>query len=46
MAKQRCTICKKKIKVMAFLNTGVCSEKCRKERDNDKLPFRGGHLAP
>lgn len=41
-----CCICLKPIKVMVFKNTGVCSELHRKDRDNDHLPFRGGHLAP
>lgn len=33
--KQRCEVCKKKIKVMCFRNTGVCSENCRKVRDGE-----------
>lgn len=38
MKKERCSICKKKIKIMIYKSTGVCSENCRKERDNDTLP--------
>lgn len=30
-----CCICGKDIKVQIFKNSGVCSELCRKDRDND-----------
>ena len=33
-----CKICGKPIQVQIFRNTGVCSELCRKKRDNDWLP--------
>ncbi len=33
-----CTQCGQPILVMAFKGTGVCSELCRKKRDNDWLP--------
>lgn len=41
-----CCMCLKKIKVQIMKNTSVCSERCRKDRDNDHLPFRGGALSP
>lgn len=41
-----CVMCGAEIEMMAFKNTGVCSENCRKDRDNDHQPFRGGALAP
>lgn len=41
-----CRICGKRIIVQIFRNSGVCSEKHRKDRDNDHAPFRGGSLAP
>lgn len=34
-----CKICRKKIVVQIFKGTDVCSEKCRKDRDNDHEPF-------
>ena len=36
-----CCMCLTEIKVMAFKNTGVCSEDCRKDRDNDHEPATG-----
>lgn len=30
-----CTECGSEVKTMAFRKTGVCSESCRKDRDND-----------
>lgn len=41
-----CCMCLKPIKVQIMKNSGVCSELCRKDRDNDHVPFRGGALAP
>lgn len=41
-----CCICGKDIKIQIFKGTGVCSENCRKDRDNDHAPFRGGALSP
>lgn len=41
-----CSICGARIEIQIFKNTGVCSENCRKERDHDWEPFRGGALAP
>lgn len=35
-----CSECGKKIKVQIFKNSGVCSELCRKDRDNDHGPAR------
>jgi len=33
-----CIICKKKIVMQIFMGTNVCSENCRKARDNDFKP--------
>lgn len=33
----RCEVCSEPIKVMAFKNTGVCSEICRKVRDKEEI---------
>lgn len=41
-----CCMCLNLIQVQIFKNEGVCSEKCRKDRDNDHQPFRGGSLSP
>lgn len=41
-----CCICGGKIEMQIFKNTSVCSELCRKDRDHDWQPFRGGALAP
>jgi len=43
---QICCMCLKVITVQIFKNAGVCSENCRKDRDNDHQPFRGGALSP
>ena len=37
-----CILCLKPIKTIAFKGTGVCSENCRKDRDNDHEPATGG----
>lgn len=37
----KCIICGQQIRTMAFMGTGVCSEMCRKERDNDHAPATG-----
>ena len=34
----KCSVCGKPTKVAIFRGTGVCSENCRKSRDNDWLP--------
>jgi hypothetical protein len=41
-----CMMCGAKIEMQIMKNTGLCSENCRKERDHDWQPFRGGALAP
>ena len=33
-----CMICNKEIKIQIFMGTDVCSEDCRKKRDNDFGP--------
>lgn len=38
MAEETCEICDKKIEVQIMKNTGVCSELCRKARDDEFLP--------
>jgi hypothetical protein len=35
MATENCTVCTKKIRIMTFKGTGVCSENCRKIRDGE-----------
>lgn len=35
MSKEYCSQCPKEILIQIFKGTGVCSEKCRKIRDND-----------
>lgn len=40
MAAETCSECGKEVKVQIFKNTGVCSENCRKDRDNDHEPAR------
>lgn len=32
---ENCSVCKKKVETMAFKNTGVCGENCRKVRDGE-----------
>ena len=44
--KDLCTMCGKKITTQIYKGSGVCSENCRKDRDDDHEPFRGGRLAP
>lgn len=41
-----CTICNKPILIQIFKNSGVCCERCRKERDHDTEPWRGLTEAP
>lgn len=38
---ETCEVCGKQIKMMSQLGTGVCSEFCRKDRDNDHGPAGG-----
>lgn len=38
--KNICEVCDKKIKVIAFQGTGICSENCRKIRDNEPTLVR------
>lgn len=40
--RNHCSICSKEIKTQIYKGTGVCSENCRKERDNDKKPWQMG----
>lgn len=39
--RERCKICHKPVMVQIFKGTGICSDLCRKERDNDHLPASG-----
>ena len=39
--RERCTICKKPVMVQIFKGTGLCSDLCRKDRDNDHEPASG-----
>lgn len=39
MRTEACTECGKNVEVMCFRGTGICSENCRKDRDNDHSPF-------
>ena len=39
-----CCICLRKIKVQIWKNSGICSEQCRKDRDNDHEPFQPVNL--
>lgn len=41
-----CCMCGTKIETQIFKNTGTCGEGCRKDRDGDWAPFRGGALSP
>ncbi len=38
--KDYCVMCGSKIKVQIFKGTGICSENCRKDRDDDHAPAR------
>ena len=37
LAHRHCRVCGKKIKVMCFKGTGICSEICRKRRDREEI---------
>lgn len=39
-----CCICLRKITTQIYRNSGVCSEQCRKDRDNDHAPFQPVNL--
>lgn len=41
-----CCMCLELIRIQIFKGTGVCCEHCRKDRDNDHEPFRGGARTP
>jgi len=36
-----CCMCLNVIEIQIYKGTGVCSEQCRKDRDNDHEPSRG-----
>ena len=40
--RNHCSECGKEIITQIYKGTGVCGENCRKERDNDKKPWRMG----
>jgi hypothetical protein len=41
-----CMMCGAQVEMQIMKNTGLCSENCRKERDHDWQPFRGGAAVP
>ena len=43
---ETCSVCGGEVKTMTFRKTGVCSENCRKIRDNDHEPARALTHAP
>lgn len=40
MQYEKCDVCTRDIRVMAFMGTGVCCDLCRKKRDGDDKPIQ------